>query len=98
MKSYLPSELQVTAPKGSVKVLTGIKKPTNVISGNKSTIGIIKSRTDSRTEVHPVDQGGRGRRYTHSAEGEGKDIGSEGRVDKGQDLYLWGWKGCWNRK
>lgn len=50
VKSYLPSELQVTAPKGSVKVLTGIKKPTNIISANKSTIGIIKPRADTRTE------------------------------------------------
>ena len=56
VKSYLPAELQVTAPKGSTKVLTGVKKVTHppvntaVNLNLKSPVG-GKQRNDSRSEV-----------------------------------------------
>ncbi|XP_063845776.1 sister chromatid cohesion protein PDS5 homolog B-B-like isoform X2 [Scylla paramamosain] len=55
VKSYLPAELQVTAPKGSTKLLTGVKKVTHppvntaVNLNLKSPVG-SKQRNDSRSE------------------------------------------------
>nr|XP_045585415.1 sister chromatid cohesion protein PDS5 homolog B-B-like [Procambarus clarkii]XP_045585416.1 sister chromatid cohesion protein PDS5 homolog B-B-like [Procambarus clarkii] len=50
VKSYLPTELQVTAPKGSTKVLTGVaKKTTNTVMMVKPAIQ-NKQRPDDRVE------------------------------------------------
>ncbi|KAG0728388.1 Sister chromatid cohesion protein PDS5 B-B [Chionoecetes opilio] len=54
--SYLPPELQVTAPKGSTKVLTGVKKTANTTanSTHKSAVGSKQrgdSTNDSRSET-----------------------------------------------
>ncbi|XP_066979416.1 sister chromatid cohesion protein PDS5 homolog B-B isoform X2 [Macrobrachium rosenbergii] len=49
VKSYLPAELQVTAPKGSTKVLTGVtKKSSNTVVMMKPSATAGKARNDSR--------------------------------------------------
>ncbi|XP_042234585.1 sister chromatid cohesion protein PDS5 homolog B-B-like isoform X3 [Homarus americanus] len=50
VKSYLPTELQVNAPKGSTKVLTGVtKKTTNTVMMVKSAV-LNKQRPEDRVE------------------------------------------------
>ena len=57
VKSYLPAELQVTAPKGSTKVLTGVPKKNFVVvrnnpGGNSTQGNSIQSRLDDKSEVN----------------------------------------------
>lgn len=49
VKSYLPAELQVTAPKGSTKVLTGVAKKTATVTLVKPTV-VNKQRPEDRVE------------------------------------------------
>nr|XP_053653751.1 sister chromatid cohesion protein PDS5 homolog B-B-like [Cherax quadricarinatus] len=49
VKSYLPAELQVTAPKGSTKVLTGVAKKTATITLVKPAV-VNKQRPEDRVE------------------------------------------------